>query len=202
MILPRPARKPDEPLTPKDLMTLANDALALARIIRDFLPIDGDTALKTSRQTLGQFYADAFGYFSRCERVRNPESKPYHRGRSLSLYWEDTPEGSAPLYMALGDALDDLCEHYGWQGPSDDSARPGSICRNGGTIPPVPERLVKAIEVPAQRLIELEFAAGGSENKPLTPIDDTLRFARSIPIRPAAPVARPRFLPTTPHFPR
>lgn len=154
MIFPLPPRDPADPLEPQHLLTLARDARLLVATIRAYLPLVGETEAKAHRQTIARWYDQALSLYERIERLRNPLNYSYRKGVSSS-YCMDSAEGSGPPYVELGYALDALCEHYGWQGISDGSARPLSNVRSGGTIPPIPSRLLDAIESPAQWLYAL-----------------------------------------------
>jgi hypothetical protein len=165
MILPLPTRDPAGPLEPKHLITLASNARQLVATIRAYLPVVGEIEPKAHRLTIDRWYDQAVRLYTRCERIRNAAEIPYRRGLSSSSVNIDAAEGSGPAYMELGHALDALCEHYRWQGVSDNSRHPMSNCRGGGTIESIPGGLLDAIDQPANWLYELNK---GMESLPPT----------------------------------
>jgi hypothetical protein len=134
-------------------LALAGYSRELVATIRDFLPVIGGAEVKLDPIT-DQCYDRAVSLYQYCQRICNPANMPYRRGL-LSSRQAPGPEESWLNYVKLGNGLDDLCEFYGWQGVADNSRRPMSRCRRGGTIAPVPRGLIDAIERPALRLYEL-----------------------------------------------
>ena len=145
---------------------MAEDALGMVQVIRDYLPVLGDPAAKAHISVVDEAFSHAGGAYRRIERVRNPRELPWPGPRGS--FWTEAPEGCDLHYQVLCRSLEPLCEHYGWQGISDGSKIAHSNVRHGGVIPPISDEILAAIEKPARRLLELtrQFPAWGSEGHP------------------------------------
>jgi len=154
MSLPLPPRDPQSPVNPRQLRTVAESVMELVSTIRDYLPVLGDTEAKSSNHTtLDRWYSYAGDAYTRIERLRNPQQLTWPGPRGS--FSTEGPKGVAECYMEICYRLEPIVEHYGWQSISDGSRVPFSGVRQGDSIPPIDDSLLRAIEKPAKNLLEL-----------------------------------------------
>lgn len=153
MLLPLPPRDPQSPVNARQLRAIAASVMELVSTIRDYLPVLDDTEAKSHPQVLDQWYSHAGGAYTRIERLRNPQQLPWPGPRGS--FSTEGPEGAAECYMEICYNLEPIVEHYGWQGVSDGSQMPNSGVYRGETVPPIDDRLLRAVEKPARKLLDL-----------------------------------------------
>lgn len=159
---------------PADLAKIAQHASQLAKIIRDWLPFDGESHAKVHNwKTADSWFSLAADNYAECERIRNPDGLPFiERG---GFY--NGPQDAGPFWFELCYALDAIAGVYRWQGLSDGSGTSCSFAWRE-TIPEIPSGVLK----------RLERAAAGLQNVAGSYMPATTEPAASEP--PSIPVVR------------
>jgi hypothetical protein len=114
-------------------------------------------------------YDAAVRTYTGIERIRNPKRLPWGTGGSGSdtgSIYVIGADGTVPALQRLYVALNRVCEHYGWQCVSDESGRPCSHVRDGGTIPAIPSALLNDLEGRASFLRKLHEGAPQETGEP------------------------------------
>jgi hypothetical protein len=119
--LPYTVRLPRHPYYPVHLRAAAECVLELERIIRLWLPVEGDAALKCKPRDIVSYFVQAEQRYHLLERLRNPDRQPFRRERCMDVGLMDCTSPAPETFWVLMDALDDLCEWYGWQANSNKS---------------------------------------------------------------------------------
>ena len=128
--------------SPADLAAIAEHASQLAKIIRDWLPFDGESDAKVHNwKSADSWFSLAADNYAECERIRNPDGLPFiERG---GFY--NGPQDAGPFWFELCYALDAIAGVYRWQGISDGSGTSCSFAWRE-TIPEIPSGVLKRLE--------------------------------------------------------
>lgn len=137
-----------EPISIEALQGLAENATHLARIIRQWLPVTGDTETKTGSQRTAEnwFYRAAYHYTA-CERIRNPHKLHFDR---RGCYYG--PSSCSPAWFELETALSEIAVAYGLQAVSDESGIPHLPFEKD--VPAIDAGTLKRLELAASEILE------------------------------------------------
>ena len=117
-----------KPISVDDIFAITEHAGKLANIIREWLPVAGDSVAKTSDpRTAADFFSLAAKEYENCELVRNPDYVPFG-GRGLVMergFSSGVFSDAAPYWQDLLVSLDELAILYHWEGISDHSGAHG-----------------------------------------------------------------------------
>ena len=160
--------------SPADLATIAEHASKLAKIIRDWLPFDGESDAKVHNwKTADSWFSLAADHYAQCERIRNPGGLPFiERG---GFY--NGPQDAGPFWFEICYALDEIAIVYRWRGLSDGSGTSCSFAWRE-TIPEIPSGVLK----------RLERAAAGLQNVAGVYLADEQPAGKPATTKPAAAI--------------
>lgn len=123
------------PMTPERAAEAAEHARRCARIIRDWLPVEGREP-GASAETMDDWH-DKAGWAVIAFAKYHPTP-----GR----YYTIGPEDFGGCWRQMADGMVAVRDHYGWQAVDGDARRPCSDVRGGQELPPIDPRLLDRIE--------------------------------------------------------
>jgi hypothetical protein len=137
-----------KPHRASELAEFTEHASKLAKIIREWLPVQGEATEKNHNwKTADSWFNLAADHYKQCERIRNPDGLPFdQRGGSYH-----GPADAGPYWLEACYALDAIATVYRWQGLSDGSGVPCSFAWKG-PIPDIDGNLLKRLETAAKGL--------------------------------------------------
>lgn len=160
MLFPLPARDPKQPIDSRHLRAMAQSALLLTQVIRDYLPVkegehDNDVLEDASTLRPTSPICTAAQAYQRFERLRNPNKLAWPG--PVGSYMMDARETALLHYKMLCEAMQPLVEHYEWQELSEHDVFLMPHLREGETlaIRPIDPKILSNVETPTMRLSEL-----------------------------------------------
>ena len=152
-----------KPISSQDLRTLAENAIELVKIVRQWLPVIGDTETKSgSQRTAENWFRLAAEHYTVCERIRNPHKLHFDcRGAYYG------PLSCSAAWFEIQSALDEIAVAYSLQGVSDESGCPHLPFEQD--VPAVESGTLKRLELAADSIIKAigdEPAAAETPDKP------------------------------------
>lgn len=138
-----------KPTSIDELHSLAENAAHLARIIRQWLPITGDTEAKAaSWRTAERWFYQAGEHFTACERIRNPHKLPF--GRRGGSY--HGPSACSAAWFELSEALDAIAVVYRLEPVADESGIPHLPFQQA--VPVIESGILRRLELAASEILE------------------------------------------------
>ena len=143
---------------------MAENAIELVKIVRQWLPVRGDMESKTgSQRTAENWFYRAADHYAVCERIRNPHKLAFNQ-RGGSYYG---PSICSAAWFELETGLDEIAVAYSLQGVSDESGCPHLPFEQD--VPAVEPSTLKRLELAADSIIKAigdEPAAAETPDKP------------------------------------
>ena len=158
-----------KPISTEALQVLAENAAHLAKIIRQWLPVTGDTEAKTaSWRTAERWFYQAAEHFTICERIRNPHKQPFNQRGGFYF----GPSACSAAWSELESAIDGIAVAYRLQPVADESGIPHLPFEQD--VPAIDAATLKRLDLAASAITVVRPAA--SRAKPIdSPIFDAAR---------------------------
>ncbi len=166
LILPQP-----KTVTADEFCTIAEYASKLLNVIKDWLPVVGDSPAKTSNpKTAELWFNQAARYYEDCELIRNSDYVPFagrgpvmERGYSLGVHTD-----AFPYWQELLSTLDEIAVQYHWEGISDRSVLHGWNWWEGAAIPSIKRNTLDRLERAISGLLAVAEIINSKTNCPTT----------------------------------